>query len=112
VRESVSGLQGAGEMLSALADDTRLTVLCAISQAEMCVCDVAAVAGVSKAVASYHLRLLYRMGLVSYRKDGRLVYYSLTAHDIVPVIEAALQYAQEMAERSAPVPAGVGETRD
>jgi DNA-binding transcriptional ArsR family regulator len=78
----------------------------------MCVCDVAAVAGVSKAVASYHLRLLYRMGLVSYRKDGRLVYYSLAAHDIVPVIEAALRYAQEKAERSAPVPAGVGERRD
>jgi DNA-binding transcriptional ArsR family regulator len=54
---------------------------------------VAAVASVSKAVASYHLRLLYRMGLASYRKDGRLVYYSLAAHDVVPVVDAALKYA-------------------
>ncbi len=93
VKSPVAGMRGAGELLSALADDTRLMVLYALSQAEMCVCDVAAVVGVSKAVASYHLRLLYRMGLASYRKDGRLVYYSLAAHDIVPVVDAALSYA-------------------
>lgn len=98
VKGPVAGMRGAGEFLSALADDTRLMVLYALSQAEMCVCDVAAVVGVSKAVASYHLRLLYRMGLASYRKDGRLVYYSLAAHDIVPVVEAALRYALAQAE--------------
>lgn len=93
VRGSLTGMRGAGELLSALADDTRLKVLYALSQAEMCVCDVAASADVSKAVASYHLRLLYRMGLATYRKEGRLVYYSLAAHDVVPVVEAALVYA-------------------
>lgn len=93
VRGSLTGIRGAGDLLSALADDTRLKVLYALSQAEMCVCDVAASADVSKAVASYHLRLLYRMGLAVYRKEGRLVYYSLAAHDVVPVVEAALTYA-------------------
>lgn len=93
VRGSLTGMQGAAELLSALADDTRLKVLYALSQAEMCVCDVAASTDVSKAVASYHLRLLYRMGLATYRKEGRLVYYSLAAHEVVPVVEAALSYA-------------------
>lgn len=107
VKGPVSGMRGAGELLSALADDTRLMVLYALSQAEMCVCDVAAVVGVSKAVASYHLRLLYRMGLASYRKDGRLVYYSLAAHDIVPVVNAALSYA--LARGAASFETGVDE---
>lgn len=93
VRGPLAGMSGAGELLSALADDTRLKILYALSQAEMCVCDVAAATDVSKAVASYHLRLLYRMGLADYRKDGRLVYYSLSGHEVVPVVEAALRYA-------------------
>jgi DNA-binding transcriptional ArsR family regulator len=93
VKGPLTGVEGAGELLSALADDTRLKVLYSLSQAEMCVCDVAVALGVSKAVASYHLRLLYRMGLATYRKQGRLVYYSLAAHDVVPVVEAALNYA-------------------
>lgn len=93
VRGSLTGMQGADELLSALADETRLKVLYALSQAEMCVCDVAASMDASKAVASYHLRLLYRMGLATYRKEGRLVYYSLAAHEVVPVVEAALAYA-------------------
>ncbi len=101
VQGPVAGMRGAGELLSALADDTRLMVLYVLGQSEMCVCDVAAAVGVSKATASYHLRLLYRMGLASYRKDGRLVYYSLAAHEIVPVVDAALKYALSRAERTA-----------
>lgn len=109
VRASVPRVAGAGELLSMLADDTRLKVLYALSQSEMCVCDVAAVADVSKAVASYHLRLLYRMGLASYRKDGRMVYYSLTGHDIVPVVDSALRYAAGRAAAAGSAAGGSGD---
>lgn len=105
VRGSVRGLRGAGELLAVLADDTRLKVLFALSQAEMCVCDVAAVADVSRAVASYHLRLLYRMGIASYRREGRMVFYSLAAHDVVPVVAAALEYA--LGKSAVPRPAAL-----
>jgi len=71
-------LQGAAEVFKALADDTRLKIIYALSQAELCVCDVAALIEGTKAAASYHLRLLYNMGLADYRKDGKLVYYRLT----------------------------------
>lgn len=105
---SVRSIRGAGELLAALSDDTRLKILFALSRAELCVCDVAAVADVSKAVASYHLRLLYRMGLADYRRDGRMVYYSLGSHDIIPVVEAALQYAFSHATPNAlPTESGV-----
>lgn len=90
---TVRQIHGVGEMLAALGDDTRLKILYSLSRAELCVCDIAAVAEVSKAVASYHLRLLYRLGLADYRKDGRLVYYRLASHDTVPLVLAAVEYA-------------------
>lgn len=90
---TVRKIHGVGEMLAALGDDTRLKILYSLSRADLCVCDVAAVAEVSKAVASYHLRLLYRLGLADFRKEGRLVYYRLASHDTVPLVLAAVEYA-------------------
>lgn len=89
----VANIDGIGEVLAALSDDTRLKILFALSQAELCVCDVAAVAGVTKAVASYHLRLLYRLGLADFRKAGRQVFYRLSSHEIEPLLRAVLDYA-------------------
>ncbi len=102
VRQNIDRMEGAGELFAALADDTRLKVMYALSQAELCVCDVAAVTGVSKAVASYHLRLLYRLGLARYRKDGRLVFYRLADHDAEPVVSAALAFVEKRGRASAP----------
>jgi DNA-binding transcriptional ArsR family regulator len=86
-------MAGIGEFFSALADDTRARILYALGESEMCVCDVGAITGVSKAVASYHLRLLYRMGLVDYRKDGRRVYYRLADPALKDLLEAVVEYA-------------------
>lgn len=92
LRPVVGGLSGVGEAVANLADDTRFKVLYALSQSELCVCDVAAVVGATTAAASYHLRLLYRTGLVDYRRDGRLVYYRLSEDGIRPVLEAIKSY--------------------
>lgn len=92
LRPVVGALTGVGETVANLADDTRFKVLYALSQSELCVCDVAAVAGVTTAAASYHLRLLYRTGLVDYRRDGRLVYYRLADEKLRPVLEAIKTY--------------------
>jgi DNA-binding transcriptional ArsR family regulator len=71
-------------------------VLYALSQSELCVCDVAAVVGATTAAASYHLRLLYRTGLADYRRDGRLVYYRLSEDRMRPVLEAIKSYVLAM----------------
>jgi DNA-binding transcriptional ArsR family regulator len=92
LRPVVVTLSGVGEIVANLADDTRFKVLYALSQSELCVCDVAAVVGATSATASYHLRLLYRTGLVGYRRDGRLVYYRLADEDMRPVLEAIRAY--------------------
>ena len=96
LRPVVGGLNGVGETVANLADDTRFKVLYALSQSELCVCDVAAVVGATTAAASYHLRLLYRTGLADYRRDGRLVYYRLSEDRMRPVLEAIKSYVLAM----------------
>jgi ArsR family transcriptional regulator, lead/cadmium/zinc/bismuth-responsive transcriptional repressor len=68
-----------GEAAQALSDPTRLTLVAALREGgELCVCDVAWISGRAQNLVSYHLRLLRSRGLVSSRRDGKLVMYSLT----------------------------------
>lgn len=92
LQPTVRSIIGAGEVVALLADDTRFRVLYALSQSELCVCDVAAIIESTTAVASYHLRLLYRAGLAKYRREGKLVYYDLADPAIRPLLAAALDY--------------------
>ena len=86
-------------IFKALADDTRAKIVYALSEAELCVCDVAAVIGSSKATASYHLRLLHHMGLAKYRKNGKLVYYRLANPHIKDFIRETLDRISSAEER-------------
>lgn len=61
----------------ALSDPTRLKILLALVQGELCVCDVAHVVGLSISATSHQLRKLSNLNLVTYRTDGRMAYYSL-----------------------------------
>lgn len=69
-----------GELLfSALADSTRLSILnmLAISENEVCVCDITSNFPLGQPTISHHLRILREAGLVSGDKRGKWVYYSL-----------------------------------
>jgi len=62
----------------ALADETRMKIVFALSEEEeLCVCDVAHIIGSSLATASHHLRTLRDLGLAKFRKEGKLAFYSL-----------------------------------
>lgn len=65
------------ERFGALSDETRLRILCALAREELCVCDLAQVAGRSIAAVSHQLALLRRLKLVAYRNEGKLAYYRL-----------------------------------
>lgn len=95
LKPRVDQLEGVAAIFKALADDTRVKVIYAISEAELCVCDVAALIGGSKANASYHLRLLHHMGLAKYRKAGKQVYYRLADPRIGNVLREVLTYTGE-----------------
>lgn len=95
LKPQVDRVQGVAMIFKALADDTRAKVVYALSQAELCVCDVAALIGGTKATASYHLRLLSHMGLAKYRKDGKLVYYRLADQHIGNLVQEVLEHVAE-----------------
>ena len=65
---------------AALADPTRVMVALAVRDGgELCVCDLAWVVGRSDALVSHHVRKLRAAGLVRSRREGKMVFYELTA---------------------------------
>lgn len=65
------------ELFKVFGDSTRIKILCALQQQEMCVCDIAALLGMTQSAISHQLRILKQARLVKYRRDGKVVYYSL-----------------------------------
>ena len=78
-RLPVDAAVGLAERAKALGDPTRLMLAAALAAGdELCVCDLAWVAERSENLVSHHLRVLRRAGLVSSRRDGKMVMYSVT----------------------------------
>ncbi len=72
--------QEAGQIAEAfkiLGDTTRVKILHALSRRDLCVCDIAAVVALGQSAVSHQLRLLRGARLVKYRKEGKMVWYSL-----------------------------------
>jgi ArsR family transcriptional regulator, lead/cadmium/zinc/bismuth-responsive transcriptional repressor len=84
------------QLFKALSDDTRIKIAYALSEEEeLCVCDVANIVGSTTATASHHLRLLRNLGLAKYRKEGKLVYYSLDDDHVKQLIQIAFTHQLE-----------------
>lgn len=73
----VPGARHAARWFRALADETRLRIIDRLVDGEACVCDLTDDLGVAQSRLSFHLRTLKQAGIVSDRRDGRWVYYSL-----------------------------------
>ena len=82
---------------SVLGDPTRIRILGALSAGELCVCDIATLAGISESAVSHQLRLLRGMRLVRPRRAGRQVFYSLDDQHIVELLRLAVTHVQESA---------------
>jgi ArsR family transcriptional regulator len=67
----------------------------ALSTAELCVCDLAVIANISQSATSHQLRILRQAHFVKYRKEGKVVYYSLYDEHIRSVIDLGLQHINE-----------------
>lgn len=79
----------------AFADPGRLRILRALESGEMCVCDLAALSGVTESAISHQLRLLRQLKLVSNRREGPVLYYRLNDHHIGELMITALQHLRE-----------------
>ncbi|MGA9120555.1 MAG: metalloregulator ArsR/SmtB family transcription factor [Bacteroidota bacterium] len=89
-------LRNLGEIFRVLGDPTRLKICLALQNHELCVSDIAAVAGISESAVSHQLRLLKAMRLVRYRKEGKMVYYMLDDSHIEQLISLGVRHVQEL----------------
>ena len=87
------------ETFRVLSDPGRVRLISALLEAgELCVCDLAAVTGLSQTACSHNLRLLRSSRLVRYRKQSRNVYYSLDDAHIRLLLDVGLQHVTHEAE--------------
>lgn len=85
----------ASALLKLVADPTRLQLLSALQIQELCVGDLTAVVGLSESAVSHQLRLLRTQRLVTFRKEGRVVFSRLLDDHVTGLIQNALEHAQE-----------------
>jgi DNA-binding transcriptional ArsR family regulator len=85
------------ETFKVLGDTTRVRILDALARAEVPVCDLAQLLGLTQSAVSHQLRLLRGMRLVKSRRDGKHIYYIADDHHIVGLFEQGLEHVQERA---------------
>ena len=90
-------LDAAAALFGALGDPTRLRLLRALTDGELCTCDLAAVLGVTESAVSHGLRLLKERSLVESRRVGRVVYHRLADAHVAALVRTGLAHAAEPA---------------
>lgn len=88
-------LYDVAELFKVFGDSTRVRILCALFESEMCVCDIAEVLDMTQSAISHQLRVLKQARLVKYRRDGKTVYYSLADDHIQTIFDQAFEHIME-----------------
>ena len=83
------------ETFKVLGDPTRVRILDALARAEVPVCDLAEMLGLTQSAVSHQLRLLRSMRLVRSRRDGRHIYYEVDDDHIAKLFKQGLEHVQE-----------------
>lgn len=83
------------ENFKVLSDATRLKILHALSSGELCVCELAYLLGISTSAISHQLRVLRSYNLVKFRKQGKMVYYSLADEHVIEIIKNISRHVVE-----------------
>jgi DNA-binding transcriptional ArsR family regulator len=83
------------DLFKVFGDSTRVKIISALLRSEMCVCDIAALLGMTKSAISHQLRALRQTKLVKYRRDGKVVYYSLDDEHVGMIFNQGLTHVCE-----------------
>ena len=84
------------EFYKVFADSTRMKIIYALMENELCVCDIAAIVGTTQSAISHQLRILKQAKLVKYKKDGKAVYYSLDDEHIAEIVKKGREHIEEL----------------
>lgn len=83
------------ELFKVFGDSTRIKIICALFESEMCVCDLSALLNVSQSAISHQLRVLKSARLVKFRRAGKVIYYSLDDEHIKHIFDEGLKHITE-----------------
>ncbi len=83
------------ELFKIFGDSTRIKILYVLFEAELCVCDIAAVLGMSQSAISHQLRTIKQARLVKNRREGKTIYYSLADDHVKTIIGMAIEHLEE-----------------
>ncbi len=88
-------LYDVAELFKVFGDSTRVRIICALFESEMCVCDIAGVLNMTQSAISHQLRVLKQARLVKYRREGKTVFYSLADKHIQTIVDQAFEHIME-----------------
>lgn len=83
------------ELYKVFGDGTRIKILYALLETELCVCDIAVLLGMTVSAISHQLRVLKNARLVKYRRDGKTVFYSLADRHVYDILAQGMEHITE-----------------
>lgn len=83
------------ELFKVFGDTTRIRILYALMEAELCVCDIAQLLGLSQTAVSHQLRVLKNGKLVKFRREGKTVFYSLDDEHVRLILAQGMNHVAE-----------------
>ena len=83
------------ELFKVFGDSTRIRILFVLFEAEVCVCDLAQILGMTQSAISHQLRMLKQMKLVKNRREGKTVFYSLDDDHVRSMIALGMEHVEE-----------------
>ena len=83
------------ELFKVFGDSTRIKILCALFENELCVCDIAYLLNMTVSAISHQLRVLKAARLVKFRKDGKSIFYSLDDDHVQHIFDQGLVHLSE-----------------
>lgn len=86
------------DLYKVFGDSTRLRILYALDENELCVCDIADLLGMTASAISHQLRVLKQARLVKFRRDGKTVFYALADSHVHSILEQGIEHIGETVE--------------
>lgn len=83
------------ELFKIFGDSTRVKILFVLFEAEMCVCDIAQLLGMTQSAISHQLQVLKKSKLVKYRREGKTVFYSLADGHVRTILDQGIEHITE-----------------
>ena len=88
----IDSLYDLSEVFRVFGDSTRIRILYALFESELCVCDIAALLGMTQSAVSHQLRILKDAKLVRFRRDGKSVFYALDDDHVRMILRVGMEH--------------------